>query len=121
MDYEVKDSGQRQEFATGSRRDTNEGKPRYDLLPVPALKRWAEHMAKGAKKYGERNWEKGQPITRYEESLLRHAYAYLSGERTEDHLSAILFNAAGIMHHEAAIVAGLLPAELDDRPEQRWS
>ena len=28
----VQDSGKRQDFGTGSVRDTNEGKPRYDLI-----------------------------------------------------------------------------------------
>jgi hypothetical protein len=33
-DYVTKDSGARVEFDSGMRRDTDEGKPRYDLIPV---------------------------------------------------------------------------------------
>lgn len=98
--YEVKDSGERQNFDTGARRDTNEGKGAFHLLPSIAVKRWAVHMEKGAAKYGENNWLKGMPSTRYMESLLRHAFAYLAGDRSEDHMAAILFNAAAIMQNE---------------------
>ena len=69
----IKDSGVRQDFETGSRRDTRDGKGRYDLLPMRAIQRLARHFEGGAKKYGDRNWEKGQPISRYLDSALRHA------------------------------------------------
>ena len=32
--YVTKDSGQREEFATGSQRDSRDGKGRFDLLPA---------------------------------------------------------------------------------------
>ncbi|MCH7994117.1 MAG: hypothetical protein IIB57_06700, partial [Planctomycetes bacterium] len=67
----VKDSGNRQKFQTGSVRDDNEGKPRYDLITPIGLHRLAMHYANGAKKYGDRNWEKGQPLNRYIESAER--------------------------------------------------
>ncbi len=31
------DSGHRQQFGTGAQRDTQEGKPRFDLIPLPVL------------------------------------------------------------------------------------
>lgn len=53
-DYsEVKDSGKRQEFGTGSRRDTRDGKGRYDLIPPYFLKRLAVHLENGAVKYSQ--------------------------------------------------------------------
>jgi hypothetical protein len=111
----VCDSGERQEFETGSRRDTRTGKGRYDLIPTYPLKRLAQHYENGAKKYGDRNWELGQPITRYIDSMLRHAMAVSAGATDEDHLSAVVWNAFAIIHHEDAIKRGLLPKELDDR------
>jgi hypothetical protein len=39
----VKDSGERQEFETGARRDTQEGKPRFGLIPPYPLRRLAMH------------------------------------------------------------------------------
>ncbi|KKK94181.1 hypothetical protein LCGC14_2685460, partial [marine sediment metagenome] len=38
----VKDSGKRQEFETGSVRDTQEGKGRYDLVSPIFVRRLAE-------------------------------------------------------------------------------
>lgn len=96
----VKDSGQRQSFDTGAVRDTQEGKPRYDLIPATALHRLAIHYANGAKKYGDRNWEKGIPASRCIASALRHLYAWIRGQTDEDHLAAVLFNIMAIIHFE---------------------
>lgn len=96
----TKDSGNRESFSTGSLRDTNEGKPRYDLISIHGLKRVSHLMARGAKKYGERNWEKGQPASRFYESAFRHLISYREGDRSEDHLAAVVFNIFGIIHME---------------------
>ncbi|MFW6246645.1 MAG: HNH endonuclease [bacterium] len=53
MKYTTKDSGKRQEYDSGMRRDTLEGKPRYDLIYIPMLTRLAELHARGVAKYGE--------------------------------------------------------------------
>ena len=113
---EVKDSGERQEFATGSVRDTQEGKGRYDLITPIGLRRLAVHYENGAKKYGDRNWEKGQPLARYLESAIRHVYAFLGGARDEDHLSAAAWNILSCIHTEERIRQGLLPSTLDNLP-----
>lgn len=113
----TKDNGKREEFETGSRRDTREGKPRFDLLPWQVLERWALLMARGAEKYGDHNWTKGQPVMRYFDSAVRHLYQWLNGQQPdEDHLAAVLFNVGGIMFTLVMIERGLLPVELDDRP-----
>lgn len=111
---EVKDSGERQEFSTGSKRDTNKGKGRFDLIPPYALKRLAQHFENGAEKYGDRNWEKGQPLARYLDSAIRHAYAFLGGSRDEDHLAAVAWNALAYIETERRIQQGILPEELDN-------
>lgn len=49
----TKDSGERAEYASGMRRDTQEDKPRYDLCYMPMFTRWAELMDRGAVKYGD--------------------------------------------------------------------
>jgi hypothetical protein len=71
-------------------------------------------MGRGAAKYGDHNWRKGQPLSRYFESAVRHLYNWLEGDTTEDHLAAALFNVGGLMYTEAAIKAGELPAYLND-------
>lgn len=112
---EVKDSGARTEFETGSRRDMQDGKGRYDLLPFIALRRLAQHYENGAKKYGDHNWRKGQPISVYFNSAMRHMVKYMMGWRDEDHLSAAIWNIAAILETEEMIARGKLPATLDDR------
>jgi hypothetical protein len=98
MQFETKDSGQRQEFSTGMKRDVQEGKPRYDLVDWPMIKRWAELMERGAKKYGEHNWKKAateEELNRFKASALRHMVQYFIGEIDEDHAAAIFFNVSG--------------------------
>jgi hypothetical protein len=114
MTFVTKDSGERDDFSTGARRDTQEGKPRYGLVPVPALKRLAELYTRGAEKYGEDNWQKGMPFSRVMESLLRHVYQYLEGDREEDHLAAVAWNAFTLMTYEELVKGGKLPKELND-------
>ena len=97
--FVIKDSGKREEFASGMRRDTQEGKPRFDLIYWPLVRRWAAHMAAGAKKYGENNWQKANSVeeaVRFRASLLRHVDQYVAGDRTEDHASAIVYGLGAI-------------------------
>lgn len=115
----VNDSGKRERFKTGSCRDSRVGKGRFDLISPIALKRLAQHYENGALKYGDRNWEKGQPLSRYIDSLIRHAYCLLEGQRDEDHASAIAWNAMAYVHTEEMIRRGLLPKELNDMPNMR--
>jgi len=96
----VKDSGSRREFPTGSVRDIRTGKGRFDLIPPLALERLARHYENGAVKYGDRNWERGQPISSYVDSMLRHCQNFLAGDRSEDHLSAVSWNAFAIIFTE---------------------
>lgn len=96
----VVDSGKREEFPTGSRRDSRDGKGRFDLLPVKPLRRLAKHYENGAKKYGDHNWQKGQPSSRYYDSAMRHLIMYMDGDRSEDHLAAVAWNAFSMMWNE---------------------
>ena len=115
MEYNsVKDSGERQKWSTGSVRDTREGKGRYDLIAPYALERLAQHYENGAKKYGERNWEKGQNLSRYIDSCLRHINKYMAGSRGEDHLTAASWNLFSFVQTEKWIKDGVLPKELND-------
>ena len=98
-EYHVKSSGQRV-FPSGAMRDADPNKPRYDLIDPEFLRRFADHMRKGAEHYGEHNWMKGIPSSNYLASLLRHIEAYRRGERDEDHLSAAAFNLMGLMRNE---------------------
>lgn len=100
MNYKTKDSGAREEFTTGSRRDSQAGKPRYDLIPTLALRRVAYLYARGAEKYDEWNWAKGQNYSRILASLERHLHAFKQGDTDEDHLAAVVWNALAIIHFQ---------------------
>jgi hypothetical protein len=58
----------------------NDGKPRYDLMPPEALDALAAHFAAGAKKYSERNWERGMSWGHCFAGLMRHSWAFWRGE-----------------------------------------
>ena len=145
---QILDSGNRTEFETGAVRDIQQGKGRFDLMPLDimadlfwshrhrtakelvtisdivanidsfgrtGLSRYlmeavdgyasitkkdifmlmldvAKHFENGALKYGEHNWEKGIPISRYIDSALRHLMKDLAGETDEDHAAAFVWN-----------------------------
>lgn len=114
MKYEIKDSGVRESFPSGSVRDSQDMKGRYDLLPFSALERIAIHTELGAKKYGDRNWEKGQPIKRYINSAIRHITKFAMGYRDEDHLAACAWNVMAAMWTIDQITEGLLPPQLGE-------
>lgn len=115
--FAVKDHGVREEMKTGSRRDTQKGKPRYDLVPASVVTKLALHYAAGSEKYGDFNWQKGQPITRYMSSAERHFQYFKMGLTDENHLIACIWNLFAIDWTLDAIADGRLPRELDDRPQ----
>lgn len=96
--FKTSDSGEREHFQSGMMRDTQKGKPRYDLIDRAFLKRWAELMARGAEKYGEENWRKAEgeaELERFQASAVRHMFQWLDGDTTEDHAVAVAFNLSG--------------------------
>jgi len=115
MSFELPDSGTREHFSTGSRRDCRTGKGRWDLLPWESIERIAIHTENGALKYGDRNWEKGQPISRFLDSAISHITKYAQGRNEEDHLAAACWNLLAIMHHQHHIKLGNLPTELGEK------
>ena len=180
--FEIKDSGERRDFDGGAKRDVDTDKPRFDLIPMTAIRRiidfypqkmkfgdipesisndlknimwslgmsWGEtasdyflleliwivldiirnqetdsilqtkdnlsdglhlisprtylrianHYSGGAKKYDPWNWSKGMPLSVFHASLMRHIFAVIQDKTDEDHLSAIFFNAAAILHFQ---------------------
>jgi hypothetical protein len=95
----------------GAIRENQDGKGRPDLITPFALTRLAKHYENGAKKYSDRNYEKGMNYSRYTASMFRHLIAWMKGEEEEDHLAALAWNAFSIMHHQE-----LKQDHLDDMP-----
>ena len=95
------------------------GKPRYDLIPPEALEELAKLYEMGARKYSDRNWEKGMSWSRCFGPLMRHAWAYWRGEDTDPesglpHMVHVAWNALALVHFGKFKQY----AKYDDRP---WS
>lgn len=59
---------------------------------VKALLAVSQHFEEGAHKYGERNWEKGIPVSRYIDSGVRHLLKVIDGWTDEPHENAFVWN-----------------------------
>ncbi len=83
----------------------DEGKPRLDLLPTKALEEVSKVLAFGADKYGDYNWMKGMRWTRLSAACLRHLFAWMRGERSDEE--------SGISHlsHAACCILFLITYE----------
>ena len=183
----VKDSGKRQDFSTGSVRDTADGKGQPHLLPGEAIqrirtyqqisnpkciiastdrnallnliekslytyselydtrddistdiletisfvedlirqeegfysapyRRLSVHYQNGAKKYDPHNWRKGQPVSRYYDSAVRHYWDILDDKKDEDHEAALYWNLIAIVQTKMDVNKGIIPKELNDFP-----
>jgi hypothetical protein len=100
----------------GTKFDT--GKCRFDLIPYDALWETGKVYTMGAKKYADRNWEKGISYGRVFSALCRHLFKWFCGERydPEDgqhHLASVVWGGLTLLHYD------LNPkkyAAFDDRP-----
>lgn len=94
----------------------NEGKLRFDLIPPEAVEGLASIYTMGAKKYSDRNWEKGLQLMGCFASLMRHAWKWASGEDLDQesglhHMDHVAWNAVAI---STFFKRGR--KDLDDRP-----
>jgi hypothetical protein len=90
------------EFASGAK--SSELKPRYDLVPLEAIRYIAQRLAYGATTHGENNYKKGVVDTTFikdrQNHAIEHLFHYVNLETTEDgdgpleHLSAAITNLA---------------------------
>lgn len=55
----------------------------------------AKHYEDGARKYGDNNWRKGIPVSRYIDSGVRHLLKYYRGDNDEPHDRAFVWNMLG--------------------------
>ncbi len=114
--FEVKDSGERKVFSTGMQRDSGLKILRPDLIWMPGLIRLAELYGKGAVKYAERNWEKAETqeeLDRFRASAFRHFIQWFMGDRSEDHMAAVIFNLFGAEMVRMKLEAKRVQSQLD--------
>ena len=76
----------------------NTGKRQWSLVDFKSLESMVEVLEHGCIKYSPHNWKKGMPVSEVSESLLRHMFAFLSGQDKDidsncDHLGHIMANA----------------------------
>ena len=109
-ELKLKDSGERDTYPSGAQRDNGENKGRFDLVSGQGLLRLSKLYEAGAKKYADRNWEKGMNIGRCVSAAMRHLTKYMLGADDEDHLAAVAWNVFAIMFYEANL------PELQDLP-----
>lgn len=76
-----------QTLVTGAKKD--EGKARWDLLPLEVSAAVSRILTKGAIKYAPRNWEKGIAYGRVFAAVMRHLYDWWTSK---------LFGSDGINH-----------------------
>lgn len=75
----------------GGKQSVVEG--RFDLIPPVAMFELAKVMQHGAEKYEPRNWYR-IPLDSHLNHLAMHLFAYLAGDRQEEHLTHVLARAA---------------------------
>jgi hypothetical protein len=78
---------------------------RFDLIPVEMPKALAAHYGKGARKYDDRNWERGYKWGLSYAALMRHLEAWRSGESYDTetgshHLIAVIWHATALFVFE---------------------
>lgn len=61
----------------------NTGKHKWSLVDFKSFEGMVKVLEFGAEKYEAHNWKKGLPTSELSESLLRHLFAHMSGERID--------------------------------------
>jgi len=110
-DDNLKTTGQPRVFETGAQRDNAAGKPRMSLVPHKALYGLMHRFLKGAETYGDQNWRLGMKHSVLYDSAMRHLMADFTGDQSEPHLEAALWNICCMIQMREE------HPELDDRNE----
>lgn len=70
----------------------------FDGDVIGCLLNLSVHYEGGAKKYSERNWERGIPLHSFIDSAIRHFLKYKKGLEDEDHRIAFVWNIIGAIY-----------------------
>lgn len=102
-------------MAGGVKHDSN--KIRMELIPPSLLQAVGRVLTFGARKYTDRNWEKGIEWSRCYGAALRHLTSWWDGENSDQetelsHLDHALACLCFLRHYEVT------HPELDDRPDR---
>lgn len=99
------------EGVSGGHKDlkADQGKLRYDLIPVTALEGIAEIFTYGSNKYDEFNWYKSMKPMRYYAAAMRHIMSLQKGSKIDPE--------SGLRHIDHAIVSLIMYRELTEKVE----
>lgn len=114
--YVTKMSGVDQHWGGGATRDSNDGKPRFEMSPPRARRRVADVYARGAVNRGAMNFAQGIPTMRCLESAMRHIEQGRAGEVDEDHFAQAVWNLEVLMHFQGTDWDDLFDWTVPDRP-----
>lgn len=89
----------------------NADKDRWDLLPTDAVEQVVKVLTAGAKKYKERNWERGMPWSICQASMARHSAKWAMGARLDaesklPHMAHVACNAMFLLAYELRGLSG---------------
>lgn len=109
----------------GYKAGKDEGKPRFSLIPPDVLREVAVVFTKGAKKYSDRNFEKGltycellDAIDRHKTSVaLREHPGDLDPELQTHHLANLICDAMMLLRIINLVKQGKLEDRFDDRQQ----
>jgi hypothetical protein len=98
---------------------------RFSLLPWDILKEVAEHYGRGARKYADRNWQRGYKWSLSYDALCRHLEAFWNREDIDDDPALYEDGEPHVVRHIIAVVWHALALAwfsrfnkgTDDRPE----
>jgi len=88
---------------------SDQGKLRYDLIPITALEGIATVFTYGSKKYDEFNWYKSLQPTRYYAAAMRHIMEVMKGNKIDPE--------SNLKHIDHAIVSLIMYRELVEKCE----
>jgi len=87
---------------------------RFDLIPVGALTKLAEHYGAGALKYDDNQWRKGYEFSKSYAAMMRHATQWWDGEEIDEELNS--HHLAAVAWHSFALLTYLEEnPQFDDR------
>lgn len=83
----------------------DDGKLRWELLPLREIKDVVDILTLGAKKYKDDNWKFVEPISRYIGAFFRHIYAWTQGEKFDketgkNHLAHAICCLLFLLYHD---------------------
>lgn len=102
-------------------------KLRWDLIPWDAMEEVAKVYTLGAKKYADRNWEKGIHYNRIMRALLGHAIDYYLRKDYDDdngqhHMASVVWNALALLTYDKRGMKSFddRPSVSHREPEKPW-